>query len=377
MDDAMDYENKKESSKHLTDIEVSNKGVEPHSNKSEDSVSSSASSSPLSSSSTSSEVLSGEDVIEVSQKSQSGEPKSSADKPNCHLLPQNQLIGSTDYDPNRIPSSIFASKPASPLEWSVASNESLFSIPVGNGSFSRDQFFMFYKSGELYKYDEMMNPPVPPSHGAPHPSPVPLPAPPQAPTPPPSPSPSPALPPNLSQLPDTLPTPDESQDTDMKPQKRDSEETKMLEGKSTPNSAETEVTNDNKSPVVSIETDQQLNNSGEKKATASGEARHSSSMSCRSDGSNNSTCSFAFPVLAEHNDQGKYGSNMNVGFHMGRQHSPRPQHRQDQQKSPELGGNRAQSLGQSQDLQPQTPATTPKADGGWFSCFYCCPSLRC
>lgn len=45
-----------------------------------------------------------------------------------------------DYDPNRIPSSIFASKAASPMDWSVASNESLFSIGMGNNSF---------KSGEL------------------------------------------------------------------------------------------------------------------------------------------------------------------------------------------------------------------------------------
>lgn len=45
-----------------------------------------------------------------------------------------------DYDPNRIPSSIFASKPANPMDWSVASNDSLFSIHMGNNSF---------KSGEL------------------------------------------------------------------------------------------------------------------------------------------------------------------------------------------------------------------------------------
>ncbi|CAI9109844.1 OLC1v1009755C1 [Oldenlandia corymbosa var. corymbosa] len=42
------------------------------------------------------------------------------------------------YDPNRIPSSIFSTKPGTPLDWSVASNESLFSIHMGNNSFSRD-----------------------------------------------------------------------------------------------------------------------------------------------------------------------------------------------------------------------------------------------
>ncbi|XP_072999886.1 uncharacterized protein [Typha latifolia] len=54
-------------------------------------------------------------------------------------------------DPNRIPSSIFATTPASHVEWSVASNESLFSINVGNSSF-RDNTFLFNKSGDLTTY---------------------------------------------------------------------------------------------------------------------------------------------------------------------------------------------------------------------------------
>lgn len=54
------------------------------------------------------------------------------------------------YDPNRIPASVFSARPASPMEWSVASNESLFSIHIGNSSFSRDHAFaMNNKSGEL------------------------------------------------------------------------------------------------------------------------------------------------------------------------------------------------------------------------------------
>ncbi|CDP02320.1 unnamed protein product [Coffea canephora] len=46
------------------------------------------------------------------------------------------------YDPNRIPSSIFSAKPATPMDWSVASNESLFSIHMGNNSFSKDSIFL-------------------------------------------------------------------------------------------------------------------------------------------------------------------------------------------------------------------------------------------
>lgn len=53
-------------------------------------------------------------------------------------------------DPKRIPSSVFArSKSSTPTDWSVTSNESLFSINVGNASFSKDHFFMYGKSGEL------------------------------------------------------------------------------------------------------------------------------------------------------------------------------------------------------------------------------------
>ncbi|KAJ7000815.1 hypothetical protein NC653_011312 [Populus alba x Populus x berolinensis] len=60
------------------------------------------------------------------------------------------------YDPNRLSSSIFA-KPSNPGEWSGTSNESLFSIYIGNGSFSRDNAYMLYKSGELPKFEETSN----------------------------------------------------------------------------------------------------------------------------------------------------------------------------------------------------------------------------
>lgn len=60
----------------------------------------------------------------------------------------------TGYDPNRIPSSVFAPKPANPMEWSVASNESLFSIHMGNNSFSKDNAILMGKSEELGKADD-------------------------------------------------------------------------------------------------------------------------------------------------------------------------------------------------------------------------------
>ncbi|XP_029129736.1 uncharacterized protein LOC109811037 [Cajanus cajan] len=63
--------------------------------------------------------------------------------------PPVQFMSSPGYDPNRIPSSVFANRSTSPMEWSVASNESLFSIHLGNNSFSRDYAFPHNKSGEL------------------------------------------------------------------------------------------------------------------------------------------------------------------------------------------------------------------------------------
>lgn len=60
------------------------------------------------------------------------------------------------YDPNRIPTSIFAPKPANPMEWSVASNESLFSIHMGNNSFSKDNAILMGKSQELGKADDFI-----------------------------------------------------------------------------------------------------------------------------------------------------------------------------------------------------------------------------
>ncbi|KAL3629446.1 hypothetical protein CASFOL_026668 [Castilleja foliolosa] len=65
-----------------------------------------------------------------------------------HLLPE---LSTNNYDPNRIPTSIFSTKPDG---WSVASNESLFSIQMGNNSFSHDNAILYEKSGELGRLDD-------------------------------------------------------------------------------------------------------------------------------------------------------------------------------------------------------------------------------
>lgn len=72
--------------------------------------------------------------------------------------PIQTMTRSEGYDPNRIPASVFASKAATtPLEWSVASSESLFSIHVGNPSFT-NEFSQLSKSGELFKSPENQPP---------------------------------------------------------------------------------------------------------------------------------------------------------------------------------------------------------------------------
>ncbi|KAL4639732.1 hypothetical protein ACB092_03G239100 [Castanea dentata] len=66
---------------------------------------------------------------------------------------------SVGYDPSRIPRSVFeTSKSTMPMDWSVASNDSLFSLHVGNNSFSKDHMFLFgdFKSGELSKSGELI-----------------------------------------------------------------------------------------------------------------------------------------------------------------------------------------------------------------------------
>ncbi|KAK6925114.1 hypothetical protein RJ641_009440 [Dillenia turbinata] len=53
-------------------------------------------------------------------------------------------------DENRIPSSVFArTNTTAPVEWSSASNESLFSIHPGNMSFTRDYLILLQNSEEL------------------------------------------------------------------------------------------------------------------------------------------------------------------------------------------------------------------------------------
>ncbi|CAA6658886.1 unnamed protein product [Spirodela intermedia] len=72
------------------------------------------------------------------------------------------MVRSKGPDDCRIPSSIFErTKSTAPVEWSVASNESLFSIHAGNSSFSRDYLFLSGMSGELPNFSISPGPQAP------------------------------------------------------------------------------------------------------------------------------------------------------------------------------------------------------------------------
>ncbi|KAI4339404.1 hypothetical protein MLD38_024351 [Melastoma candidum] len=76
--------------------------------------------------------------------------------------PQVQLMDRLGgYQPRRIPASVFERSPSStPAEWSIASNDSLFSIHIGNISFTRDQFVLsedLRKSVEFPHFDEAVS----------------------------------------------------------------------------------------------------------------------------------------------------------------------------------------------------------------------------
>ncbi|KAE9590319.1 hypothetical protein Lalb_Chr21g0318351 [Lupinus albus] len=74
-------------------------------------------------------------------------------------FPPMQMMSTFGYDPNRIPSCIFSSP--SRMDWSVQSNESLFSIHLGNTNFSKDHVLALNKSGELHWTNDLiiMSPP--------------------------------------------------------------------------------------------------------------------------------------------------------------------------------------------------------------------------
>ncbi|XP_017974835.1 PREDICTED: uncharacterized protein LOC18601660 [Theobroma cacao] len=320
------------SSKHLINVEVNNYEVQTISRHGSSVFSSSSDSS--------------QDLINVVENDGNDKPLEKSEQPGPESVapfrvsfmssteqsppnhvPAGQVPGS--YEPNRIPSSIFSSRPATPMDWSTASNESLFSIHVGNNSFSKDQFFMLYKSGELTKFDEQII-----AQGG--------------------------LPP-LNKL--------ENMTTMNENVKKGSAATEMPEN-TTMVVDTSEVAEDHShqkvspaeeihKPIINTTTEDlgavAENHSQENKFPAEVHNSPTNSISARSDGSNNSTLSFAFPVLGS--DVGRSSS---VNGEQNNKGSQTESVKQPQKPSTE-------------EVQPQTPVTPQNAAGrSWFSWFYCC-----
>lgn len=155
---SLSYENKRGSGKKLKvhfDLPEDDDYPIDHRHKHSSSSDSSGSSSSLDSDDTDKDDNSSMDNFE-SKYGGYGSPVWSFQSGSITQSPPLQLM-SPNYDPNRIPSSIFGPRPASPMEWSVASNESLFSLHLGNNSFSRDHIFAFNnKSGELPRLNDFV-----------------------------------------------------------------------------------------------------------------------------------------------------------------------------------------------------------------------------
>ncbi|KAK3225827.1 hypothetical protein Dsin_005689 [Dipteronia sinensis] len=91
----------------------------------------------------------------------SGEFGSTAQSPPMQVMERTDDFA--DVDPNRIPAHLFdRSKSSAPVEWSTCSNESLFSIHMGNMSFTRDHVNWIGKSGELVYIGEYQSSSMPP-----------------------------------------------------------------------------------------------------------------------------------------------------------------------------------------------------------------------
>ncbi|KAL9227315.1 hypothetical protein vseg_003017 [Gypsophila vaccaria] len=233
----------------------------------------------------------------------------------------------SDASAYRIPSYVFArDKVSNPNpEWSIASNDSLFSIHTGNTSFSRDQFSSLLKSGELSTYtpgDARKSGELPP--------------------------PSPKITLKPEQMPVNLPKSGEKIPQTPSDTSKSGEQIIGNHFKASTASGPAE----NRSvayPDLTVKTKQDdipVTKSG--RSSMSDEVPPSTSVSHQSD---TSIQSFAFPVLAEVERE----KSVNSG-----------QSRTEQQKK--------SSKVADQNSTPKTPTSTsaPATTASWFSCFSCC-----
>lgn len=190
---------------------------------------------------------------------------------------QNNLADSPGYDPNRIPSSVFSSKQSNSTEWSIASNESLFSIHDGSFDISTREDHGVpsgLRLGEIPRFEE-------PVHEITEIKPVPLPLP----------------PPTFAQV--EKPTEPEKEMIPEKKQNDEEESDSEINHDDQNEESDNEHVEEEEEDMFQekVEKQEEVEDAKENKTEdTNSTVSYSPTISCRSDTSNNSVCSFAFPV---------------------------------------------------------------------------------
>ncbi|CAH2055320.1 unnamed protein product, partial [Thlaspi arvense] len=281
---------------------------------------------------------------------------------------QNHLIDLPGYDPNRIPSSVFSSKPTNSTEWSIASNESLFSIHDGNFSiYTREDHGLAsaLRLADTPRFEEAYQeiteiipvPLAPPVKNLTEPETETI----------------------LENKQDQVEKSDSRIDDDDELEKEEMTELRSDDEEEEEYTIEAEV-------IVEIETEKPKEKVVEdvkenKPEDSISTISHSTSISCLSDISNNSICSFAFPVLQEEDGVNETPS---IEIRENVSHKRKPEYLLPQSPRQPAQPQPYSESGTPTQLQPQSQrqrkaskpfesqTQSPKASrNGWFSCFHC------
>ncbi|CAN6889223.1 unnamed protein product [Brassica oleracea] len=272
---------------------------------------------------------------------------------------QHNLADLPGYDPNRIPSSVFCSKPSNSTDWSIASNESLFSIHDGNFSISTREDHGVpagLRLGEIPRFEE-------PVHEITEIKPVPLPLPP----PPPPPQVKKPTEPEKETIPEKKPDDEEESDSEINHDDQDEESDNEHEEEEGEDMFEEKVEKQEEKEEIE---DAKENKTEDTNSTVS----HSPTISCRSDTSNNSICSFAFPVLQKEDGIDKTPS-LEIRGNLSQKTRPEyllPQPEPLPHSVPQPQSQPQRKASKKIESQPQSPKSWTS---GCFSCFHC--PLKC
>ncbi|VVA96133.1 unnamed protein product [Arabis nemorensis] len=267
---------------------------------------------------------------------------------------QNHIADLPGYDPNRIPSSVFSNKAGNSAEWSIASNESLFSIHDVNFTISTTTV----RLGEIPRFEETVREIT-------EIKPVPLP------------------------LIDTKPKESEKEKKPDQEEKSHSEiDDKIIEELMTELESDDEHEKEKDMiearVLVEVKTEKQEEKEiveyvkENKQEDSHGILSHSPSISFRSDTSNNSISSFAFPVLKE--DGSAKSPVMEISGKVSQKRRPEYLLPQSPKQPPRPQTQFYQESGPQPELQPQRKASkqfesrtkSPKHPrNGLLSCFQC------